>query len=407
MSKKSILNFFPLFILFIGFNFSQLFAQGSPLGQDTASRPILTAVPFLSITPDARSGAMGDAGVAISPDANSIYWNAAKMAFNENTFGLSLSYNPWLRNLVNDMSLSYLTGFYRPDKTQAFGFEFRYFNLGDFQFTDGTGNIFLEPRLQELAFGLAYSIKLSNNFGVGVGGRFIYSNLGSVALDPQGRQIDARAGVGGSADVSVYYNNKNLNINGLPATLAFGLNISNIGPKISYLGRGAGDFIPTNMRLGTALTINLDPIEKNKLTFALDFNKMMVPTPPQRDRLGNIITGRDPRNITLIDGMFGSFADAPDGAKEELREVSISSGAEYSYDNVFFARAGYFTEHKSKGARKYFTIGAGFNYRKVGIDVAYLIPQAQQNPLAETLRFAVRLNFNDGNDSKVEGLDVN
>jgi Type IX secretion system protein PorV len=252
---------------------------------------------------------------------------------------------------------------------------------------------------------LAYSIKLSNNFGVGVGGRFIYSNLG--AENTSSSNLSARPGVGGSADVSLYYNNKNLKINSLPATLAFGLNISNIGPKISYLGAGTGDFIPTNMRLGSALTISLDPIEKNKLTLALDFNKLMVPTPPQRDRQFRIISGRDPREITLIDGMFGSFADAPDGLKEELQEVSISSGAEYSYDNVFFARAGYFSEHKNKGARKYFTLGVGFNYRKFGLDVAYLIPQAQQNPLAETLRFTFRLNFKGNKETKVEGVEVN
>ncbi|MCU0446660.1 MAG: type IX secretion system outer membrane channel protein PorV [Microscillaceae bacterium] len=408
MLKKSLLNFLLLFTLFIGFNIVQLKAQGGStiLGQDTSSRPILTAVPFLAITPDARAGAMGDVGVATSPDANSIYWNMAKMAFVDKRAGFALSYNPWLRNLVNDMSLSYLTGFFRPDDRQAFAFEFRYFNLGEFEFTDQAGAVFSNPRLQELCFGLAYSIKLSNNFGVGVGGRFIYSNLGSVAADPSGNEIDARPGIGGSADISAYYNNKNLKVNGLPATLSFGLNVSNIGPKISYLGRGTGDFIPTNMRLGSAFTVSLDPLEKNKLTLALDFNKLMVPTPPQRDRRGNITRGRDPRSVTLIDGIFGSFADAPDGFSEELREFSIGTGAEYAYDNVFFARAGYFTEHRTKGARKYFSIGAGFNYRQFGLDVAYLIPQAQQNPLAETLRFALKLNFTDTN-SKVEGVEVN
>ncbi len=353
--------------------------------------PITTAVPFLSITPDSRSGAMGDAGVAISADANSIYWNAAKLAFAKPRYGVALSFNPWLRNLVGDMSLSYLSGYYRLDDKQAIGLEMRYFDMGIIQFTDQNGGIIMNFRASEFAFGGAYSRKLSENMGVSVTGRFVYSNLSG---DFSNAQQPAKPGTTGAADIAWYYkNDKWFKINGQPAMLSFGANISNIGAKISYVNAGTADFIPTNMRIGTALEMNLDPEGKNKLTAALDFNKLLVPTPQRRDASGNLV-GVDPRTRTVLSGMFGSFGDAPGGFGEELKEIMTSIGAEYSYNNTFFARAGYFGENVTKGNRKYFTVGAGFKYNDLGIDVSYLAAAGATSPLGNTLRFTLSLAIN-------------
>lgn len=361
------------------------------IGQDTTKRPITTAIPFLTIAPDSRAAGMGDVGAATSPDANSIYWNAAKLAFIESKGGVSLSYSPWLRNLVDDMSLAFLSGYYKLDDRQAFGFSLRYFNLGEIEFTDVNGNPIRDFRPNEFAFAGTYSIKLSDNFGAGITGRVIYSNLSADLQLPN--QQESRPGVTGAADISFYYQNKTLNIGGREAELAIGASISNIGAKISYASSNDRDFIPTNLRIGTALTMGLDQTGLNKVTVGLDFNKLMVPTPPRVDSQGNIIEGTDPRDKNLISGVFGSFADAPDGFGEEIQEIMISLGAEYSYKDVFFARAGYFNEHENKGNRKYFTVGAGFKYQIFGLDIAYLIPRAQQNPLAETLRFTLSVNF--------------
>jgi hypothetical protein len=394
MSKFRFLFF--TFTTFFGFLSYSVQAQTAILGQDTARRPILTAVPFLAITPDSRAGAMGDAGVATSPDANAMHWNPSKLAFANQETGFSLSYNPWLRNLVNDMFLAYLTAYRKISKNEAVGFELKYFSMGEIQFTSPSGVDFGKFYAREFSLGFNYSRKLSNRLSAGIGGRFIHSNLGDIVFGGTS-QDPPRPGVGGSADLSLYYENPDIKINGQAAKLAFGINISNIGPKISYLGRGQGDFIPTNLRFGTALTMSLDPFEKNKLAFALDFNKLMVPSPK---------TGVNPRDITLISGMFGSFGDAQDGAKEELREFTIGGGLEYSYNEVFFARAGHFNESRFKGNRKYYTVGVGFKYNNFGADVSYLIPQQQNNPLAETLRFTLHLNLGEKN-SGLTGDSIN
>lgn len=366
-------------------NTSKLIAQATnPSAQilgANGTNPIVTAVPFLSITPDSRSGAMGDAGVAISADANSIYWNAAKLAFAKPRYGVALSYNPWLRNLVGDMSLSYLSGYYRLDDKQAIGLEMRYFDMGSIQFTDNSGNPLINFRPSEFAFGAAYSRKLSENMGVSVTGRFVYSNLSGNFSS--GTQQDARPGTTGAADIAWYYrNDKWIKINGQPAMLSFGANISNIGAKISYINAGTADFIPTNLRIGSALEMSLDPEGKNKLTAALDFNKLMVPT---------TTANSNGRNQTVLAGMFGSFNDAPGGFSEELKELMVSVGAEYCYNNLFFARLGYFGENATKGNRKYFTVGAGFRYNNLGIDVSYLAAQGANSPLGNTLRFTLSL----------------
>ncbi len=382
------------------------------LGQDTTRRPIITSVPFLSIAPDARSAAMGDVGVALSADANSIYWNAAKLPFAEDDYAISLSYSPWLRNLVDDMYLAFLSGYYKIDKQQTFAASLRYFNMGNIQFTDINGMPITDFVPRELAFAASYSRKLSDKIGVAVTGRFIHSNLSANLLLPN--QQESRPGNTGAADIAFFYNNDKFQVSGRPATLAFGAVISNIGAKISYTNEGEQDFIPTNLRIGTALTGSLDPLERNKITFALDFNKLLVPSPPLINSQGDIIKGKNPRDVTLLSGIFGSFTDAPDGFSEEIQEVMISAGAEYKYFNtegqdVFAARAGYFYEARNKGNRKYFSIGAGLKYQTFAFDVAYLIPQNQQqgNPLAETLRFTLSLNIKKATERVYDGSDIN
>ncbi|HEX8530451.1 MAG TPA: type IX secretion system outer membrane channel protein PorV [Cytophagales bacterium] len=362
------------------------------LGQ--SGRPVTSAVPFLTITPDARSGAMGDAGVAISPDANANYWNPSKIVFNKSRLGAAISYNPWLRNLVNDMSLSYLSGYYKLNDRQAFGAALTYFNLGDIEFTDENGGPIRSFNPREFAFQPTFSQKLSDYLSVGVGIRFIHSNL---AGNFDFTNFNSKPGNTVSGDVSLYYN-RDVNWGGRDINLAFGANLSNLGPKVTYSDRDNREFIPTNLRLGTAITYNIDPY--NKFTLALDFNKLLVPTPPVYDTVDGgikIVNGKpvvrlgaDPSR-SFLSGVFGSFSDAPDGFKEELQEVAVSTGLEYWYKDLFAVRGGYFYENKLKGNRQYFTLGAGLRYSKVGLDFAYLIPRQQNNPLAETLRFTLHL----------------
>jgi hypothetical protein len=382
-----------------------LLAQNSGviLGQDTSRRVITTAVPFLGFTPDARSGGMGDVGGAISPDANSIHWNPAKMAFIKEDMGFSLSYTPWLGNLINDMSISYLSGFKKIDNNQAIAASIRYFDLGDIELTDvGPNNQPISLGLfnpREIAIDMSYSRLLSEQLSIGVTGRFIHSNLsGNItsSLNNEGRP-----GVSVAADVGMYYRNEVFSA--APGSeFALAAVISNVGSKITYNSSEDRDFIPTNLRIGTAYTTMLDP--SNSLTFALDFNKLLVPTPPvyQFDTNGNLVRdpdgnpviarGRDPYR-PLLSGMFGSFGDAPDGFSEELKEVVIAAGMEYWYRNVFAARTGYYHENQDKGNRRYFTFGLGFRQNAFGIDFAYLVPLVQNHPLAETLRFTLHFNF--------------
>ncbi len=371
---------------------------GQFVGQDTTRRVITTAVGFLSITPDARAAGMGDAGSALSADANAIFWNAGKLAFAEKKMGFSLNYTPWLGKIVNDMSLSYLSGYYKLSDDQAVGMELRYFDLGDIDlFNDnGVSNGSVRPR--EWSLGGTYSRKLSEKLGVGVSLRFIHSNI-SQNIASLGS--DVKAGTSVAGDIAVYYKT-DLQMGASTSSISFAGSISNIGGKISYLNNETKDFLPTNLRLGTAWTANFDAY--NTITLSLDFNKLMVPTPPiyETDENGDIVfdpngdpeisKGKDP-NRGVISGMFGSFFDAPDGFSEEMQEVMISIGAEYWYNDLFAARAGYFYENQNKGNRKYFTIGLGFRYQVFGLDFAYLIPTEQEHPLAETLRFSLLFNF--------------
>ncbi len=348
---------------------------------------IQTVVPFLTIAPDSRSGAMGDAGVATTPDIYSQHWNPAKFAFIDGKGGVGISYSPWLRNLVPDINIAYLTGYYRFDNKQVASASMLYSSLGDVPFTDEFGNLERTFKPNELAFDLGYSRIFAENFSGGIAFRFIYSNLtggtysGGEATKP---------GISFAADISGYYR-KDVTIFSKKGEIAAGLNFSNIGSKMSYSDGQTSDFIPMNMRLGSAGTINFDNF--NKLTLTLDFNKLLVPTPPLRDTNGNIIKGKDP-NVSVPVAIFQSFYDAPNGFKEEINEITTSIGTEYWYNNQFAIRAGYFHENASKGNRKYFTAGAGFRLKGFQIDFSYLMPTVSNHPLARTLRFSLAFDIN-------------
>ncbi len=380
---------------------ANVFAQNTNLlGQINT---ITTAVPFVMISPEARAGGMGDLGVASTPDVNSIHWNPAKLAFTEKKMAVGISYTPWLRALVNDMFIAYLSGYTKMKNDQAVGASLRYFSLGNITFTDNNGNTIRDFKPNEFAFDLAYSRKLSENFAGGIALRFIHSNLtGGTQVEGQ----DSKAGNTVAADVSVFYKKK-IEIGGKDADLMAGVNISNIGAKISYTESGVKNFIPTNLRLGPGLNLHLN--EYNDLAFMLDINKLLVPTPPiytqdTANSADNIILyGQDP-DVSVAQGIFQSFSDAPNGFKEELQEFNIAFGMEYWYDKQFAFRAGYFYEDKRKGNRKYFTLGAGLRYNVFGIDLAYLIPTDQRNPLENTLHFTLTFDFAalDGSDDKAE-----
>lgn len=360
---------------------------------------ITTAVPFLLIAPDSRGGGMGDAGVASKPDANSIHWNPSKLAFIDNDMGLSMSVTPWLRNLVPDINLYYLSGYRKLANNQAIGASLRYFSLGDITFTDNFGNVIGQYKPHEFAFDVAYARKLGEEISAGLALRYIYSNLtGGIHV----QNAESKAGTSVAVDVSTYYE-KEMEMGKKDAILAFGANISNIGAKMSYTETGNKNFIPINLRLGGSTRINLD--EFNQLGFVLDFNKLLVPTPPLYakdpitnqplvDANGNLVIshGKDP-DVPVVAGMFQSFGDAPGGFKEELKEVNISVGLEYWYDQQFAFRTGYFYEHASKGNRKFFTLGAGLRYNVFGLNFAYLIPTEQTNPLEGTIRFSLIFNW--------------
>ena len=354
-----------------------------------------SAVPFVSITPDSRAGAMGDAGVATSPDVNAQFWNPAKYVFAESTSGVALSYSPWLRNLVNDMNLAYLVGYHQLDKNQSISGSLRYFDLGSMElFGEGgasTGSS--DPNEFSLDFG--YSRKLSDSWSGSVAMRYIRSDIYN------GTQTDYVAGNSFAADVAFYYNKK-IYKNRKNSFISGGLNITNIGSKISYDNGEFKDFIPTNLRIGGAYTTELD--KYNKFTIAVDLNKLLVPT-PQLDSTGTIIrTGN--QDVGPIEGMFISFSDAPRGFKEELREITYSVGAEYWYSNQFAVRTGYFHESsanssaiedqwKEKGSRQYLTFGAGLKMNVFSLDFSYIVTLKKNNPLENTLRFTLGFDLDD------------
>ena len=372
-------------------SFSQNVTGVDEIGRDNLNT-ITTAVPFLLISPDSRAGGMGDVGVATSPDANSLHWNPAKFAFVEDEVGFAVSYVPWLRALVPDINLSYLAGYKKLNKNEAIAMELRYFTLGDITFTDVIGNNLGQYKPSEFALGSAYSRKLSDQFSLAISGRYIYSNLTG---GQSAGGITTNAGQSIAADVAGYYR-KDIRIAKKDMQLALGANVSNIGNKVRYTETSTRDFIPINLRLGTALNADLD--EYNKISFAFDINKLLVPTPPiYNDSIdGQIDFGQDP-NVSVVSGIFQSFGDAPGGFSEEMREINYSIGTEYWYEDQFAVRAGYFNEHNTKGGRKFFTFGSGVKYNVFALDFSYLINASRaingNNPLANTMRFTLIFDF--------------
>jgi hypothetical protein len=373
-------------VFFAGIN--KISAQTSSSGANYIS----TAVSFLTITPNSRAGAMGDAGVATSPDVNAMHWNPAKFAMIDGNFGVSASYTPWLRDLVDDMSISYLTGYYRLDKNQVIGASLRYFSLGEIAFLQTANENATLYKPNEWAFDIAYSRRLSDEFSGGIAFRYIRSDL------TQGQYVagvETQAGNAFAADVSVYYQHE-FRRNRRDMVWSWGLNISNIGSKISYTNDDEKEFIPTNLKLGTALKMELD--RYNSLTIAADMNKLLVPTPnsgslEENGNGGVIIGSGEYSDKSVVSGIFSSFSDAPGGMGEEFKEIAWSLGLEYWYQEQFALRAGYYYEHEDKGNRKYFTTGLGVKLNMFDLDFSYLIPTTQNNPLKNTLRFTLTANL--------------
>lgn len=385
-------------------SFSSVAQIDATLGQDLNTNVISTAVPFMMIAPDARSSAMGDVGVSSSPDVYSMHWNPAKYAFIEEDFSVGLAYSPWLRSLVNDMNIAYLGVSKRVSPKSTVAATLRYFTLGDIMYRDDNNNDLGTYSPNEWAVDVAYSRKLGKYISGSVAGRFIYSNL------TQGIDSYSKAAISVAADVAVYYTRDVYWFNNLDANFSWGVAITNMGSKMNYdEGSIAKDFIPTNLRLGPTLKLDIDDF--NSFAFSIDFNKLLVPTPPVYDSTGtNIVAGRDDE-VGLVQGMIQSFYDAPGGFKEELREITVGLGAEYWYNDVFTVRAGYFNETKSKGNRRYITMGAGLKYNVFAIDVSYLVPVNNSstsgvNPLENTLRFSLTFNLDKwGDNTKLERVN--
>lgn len=368
---------------------SKSYAQKVPVGTQTngsQANNVPTAVPFLLITPDARAGGMGDAGVAVLPDANAMAINPSKLAFLERPYGFSASYSPWLKTLVPDINLAYISGFYKLDDVSTIGSSLRYFSLGQIQLTDESQQDMGIYNPNEFAFDATYARRFGEEFSLGTTFRFVYSDL-TLGNFSAGQQT--KPGKAFAADVSAYYKKPTIIFN-KDAIFSLGANIANIGTKVSYVEGGSKLFLPTNLKLGAASTFIID--DYNQFTFALDFNKLLVPTEPIRDTDGKIIAGKDP-DRSVPGGIFGSFTDAPGGFSEEVKEVNIALGAEYWYNQQFALRAGYFYEAPEKGNKRYFTLGAGLKYNIFNIDFAYLVANPQKSPLANTLRFSLLFNF--------------
>jgi hypothetical protein len=373
---------------------------------------ITTAVPFLGISPDARAGGMGDLGVATEADANSMHWNLSKIAFGERRTNIALSYSPWLRNLIPDVNLAYLSFYQKIGKQNrmAFSGSLRYFSLGNIQFTDVFGQPIGNYNPNEFAIDAGYAMKLSEKLSMAVAFRFTHSNL------TLGQFVQGAAtfpGNAGSGDISLFYENKDKTLFKMPITYRFGAAISNLGSKIRYSETSRADFLPMALRLGPSFQIAFD--DYNTLMWSVEISKLLAPTMPiyatdstgqrLKDPAGNdiLLGGMDPGR-GVMDAMITSFGDAPGGLKEEFHEYMIATGLEYWYAKQFAVRAGYFNEAKQKGNRKYFTLGLGVRYSAFGLDVSYLIPVVQRNPLENTLRFTLSFAFdrlqNNGKDNE-------
>jgi hypothetical protein len=362
-------------------------AQATTSGANT----ITTAVPFLSITPDSRAGGMGDAGVGLTPDVNSQHWNPAKYVFMASDMGVGLSYSPWLRNLVDDINLAYLAGYKKIDDVSAVSSSLRYFSLGDIIFTSEFGEVQGQQSPNEFAIDLGYSRMLSEIFSGAVALRYIRSDLTGGQMV---NGVETKAGNSFAADVAFYWY-KTFRSNRKDNIFSAGINIQNIGSKISYTDGEVKDFIPTNLMLGTAYTTNLD--DYNSFTFSFEANKLLVPTPPADSTQYNpdevILPAGINSDIGPIEGMIVSFYDAPGGFQEEMQEINLAFGVEYWYNKQFSIRGGYFYEHQNKGNRKYFTAGAGLKLNVFALDFSYLLPTQRNHPLENTLRFTLSFDI--------------
>lgn len=357
-------------------------AQSSTAGEDILNT-VTTAVPFLRVAPDARAGGMADVGISVSPDPNGWFHNPAKMAFAERDLGFSVTYTPWLRQLVNDIYLASVYGFKRIDEMQTIGGSLRYFSLGNITFTNQSGQFIGDFRPNEFAIDAGYSRKLSDYFSAGTMLRFIYSNL---ATGQQVNGVDVRPGTSVAADIAFFYQNPDIELGDMDATLAWGVNVSNLGAKITYTADAQNrDFLPSNIGVGASLNMELD--QYNQFLISVDFNKLLAPTP---DTTANQAW----KEQSVPAAILGSFSDAPGGFSEEIREIIWQIGAEYWYDNQFAVRAGYFFEADTKGGRNFFTVGLGLKYNVFGLNFSYLIPTTnQRNPLDNTLRFSLNFDF--------------
>jgi len=366
------------------------------------TRVITTGVPFLLIAPDARAAAMGDMGVATSPDAFSQQWNSAKYVFSETKSGVAISYTPYLSKLVNDIFLGNVTYFNRLNDNSAFAASFKYFSLGDIEFVQDEFSEALVQRPNEFTVDVSYALRLSDQFGMSVAMRYLQSDLKLNIGDN-----DTKAASTFGVDISGYYQSEEEAYNDFNGRWRGGFAIQNLGPKFKYDEAGQDNFQPTNLRLGAGFDFILD--QYNTVGVTAEFSKLLVPTPPllgfddtdedgvqDADEPTYIVSGQDP-DVPFLSGVFQSFGDAPGGFKEELQEFTYALGAEYTYQDSFAFRAGYFNEHETKGARKFFALGAGFKYNVINVDLSYLFSASQvQSPLESTLRFSLTFNLGAG-----------
>lgn len=391
---------------------SSIYGQYDPLrgcvvdsNDDCAPNVLLSAVPFLRVAPDARAGALGDAGLATTPDPNALHFNSSKLAFIDKEMSFSATYTPWLRNLgLNDVYLAYLTGYKKVDDLQTLGMGFRFFSLGDITFTDVNGNQTGTGNPREFEFAVSYNRKLSTNLSAGFTAKYIFSNLASGQFVDGVRISSANAF---AADLSFTYQKEgNLSANGSLFTL--GGAVTNLGSKVTYSSSNRRDFIPANFGIGSSLLLNFD--EYNSITFIFDINKLLLPTPVSRtivetvDGVERTVDNPDwdpdqdgfpdYRQQSVVSAAFSSFGDAQGGFGEELQELNLSLGVEYWYNDQFAARVGYYFEHPLKGDRQFITVGAGLKYNVFGMDISYLVPtNNRRNPLDNTLRFTLQFDF--------------
>ena len=409
MTKK-----LTLIILLIASSFSFGQLKDTEATKELQLNAITTSMPFLSINPDSRSGALGDAGTALNATASSIYWNTAATAFSKKGGEIGISYVPWLRQLTNDIHLSYLSGYKRIRERHAVSGALRYFSLGEITFTDNSGQVLRNDKPSEFELAAGYAFKLTDRFSIGINGKFAYSNLTGGLPIPGS---ETKAGVAGMTDVSVLYSNPDIILGGKNGTLNLGATINNVGNKVSYSSRTSSDFLPTSLKLGAAYTTEID--KHNSLTTSIDLQKLLVPTPSisLTDNNGQVFLMGESNNVGVIEGMIQSFYDAPgtpvrdaknklvynsDGSIqvennskliEELKEINIGCGLEYNYMNLLAVRGGYFFESQSKGGRQFFTLGVGLKYNVIGFDISYLAAVSRNNPLANTVRFSIRFDL--------------